>query len=204
MATGALRSHEILPTSLQCKSKASKRVWPKWSSWICIVSSYSRIYWRGLRLWFKGKDPSWHSSPRRVPEVQAAFPAIRELDLRQMPPNASHGPYFAMLASLQRIYISSLQRSSDPHVLFREVCDFATAVQVDIKGSFQDINDASSKWKIRNFMPPLNLHDQYQHTSCGHRHALGGVCLPAIIYRITCWAKACCRFHYGCYRYIIH
>ena len=63
-------------------------------------------------------------------DLQEAFPAVRELDLRQMPPLRCHAPYFASLTSLRRIYISSLQRSAEPKVLLSELRDFATALQV--------------------------------------------------------------------------
>lgn len=66
--------------------------------------------------------------------VQASFPEIKELDLRQMPPNASHGPCFAPLTTLQRIYISSVQRPSDPQKLVAEVFEFAAAVEVNSCG----------------------------------------------------------------------
>ena len=63
-------------------------------------------------------------------DPQEAFPAVRELDLRQMPPLRCHAPYFASLTSLRRIYISSLQRSAEPKVLLSELREFATALQV--------------------------------------------------------------------------
>lgn len=56
--------------------------------------------------------------------------AVRELDLRQMPPLPRHAPFFSSLTSLRRIYLSSLQRSAEPRALLCELCAFASALQV--------------------------------------------------------------------------
>lgn len=61
-------------------------------------------------------------------KLQTAFPCVREVDFRQWPPLSCHGPFFADLTSLRRIYISSVQRPSEPAALASEISSLATAI----------------------------------------------------------------------------
>jgi hypothetical protein len=72
------------------------------------------------------------SNPPTSSILQTAFPCVREVDFRQWPPLSCHGPFFADLTSLRRIYISSVQRPSEPAALASEISSLATAIHVSI------------------------------------------------------------------------
>lgn len=80
-------------------------------------------------------------------KLQATFPCVRHVDLRQWPPLSCHGAFFADLTSLQRVYISSVQRPSEPAALAAEISGLATAIQennpsvkIDLELRFGDSN----------------------------------------------------------------